>query len=182
MPVTRRRACLRYPTPHPSPSGLAALASYRVAEESRPGGEPNASSMSGRSPEEAEPGWGIGLRLPTPRRRKGDLAIPGSGFTNAAEISAAGALLAGQTMTATPPAIPAARTVRTRIQAGGMGLLSTAQPMESRAAAPLWWPFSPPRTARLPIGADPSLPRFLRCAMPFRQEPRGDGEVKGTRF
>jgi hypothetical protein len=59
---------------------------------------------------------------------------PGSGSTDAPVIPAAAPLLAAQTMTATPPAIAAARTVRTRIQAGGTSLVSTAQPLESRAA------------------------------------------------
>jgi hypothetical protein len=70
-----------------------------------------------------------------PGGRKGEPTVPGSGSTDAPEIPAAAALRAAQTMTATPPAIAAARTVRTRIQAGGTSLLSTAQPAKSRAAA-----------------------------------------------
>jgi hypothetical protein len=70
-----------------------------------------------------------------PGGRKGEPTVPGSGSTDAPEIPAAAALRAAQTMTATPPAIAAARTVRTRIQAGGTSLLSTAQPEKSRAAA-----------------------------------------------
>jgi hypothetical protein len=126
--------------------------------------------------EEAEPGWGIGLRLPTPRRQ-GELTIPGSGSTDAPEIPAAAALRAAQTMTATPPAIAAARTVRTRIQAGGTSLLSTAQPEKSRAAAlPLVTvqSSSEDRPA-FPIGVDPSPPRFLRSAQSlFRAGPTMD--------
>jgi hypothetical protein len=135
--------------------------------------------------EEAEPGWGIGLRLdPTPlAAEEREPPCPGSGSTDAPEIPAAAALGAAQTMTATPPAIAAARAVRARIQAGGTSLLSTAQPAKSRAPAlPLVTvqSSSEDRPA-FPIGVDPSLPRFLRFAqLLFRAGPC-DGRASAGR-
>jgi hypothetical protein len=120
-----------------------------------------------------------------PGGRKGEPTVPGSGSTDAPEIPAAAALRAAQTMTATPPAIAAARTVRTRIQAGGTSLLSTAQPAKSRAAAlPLVTvqSSSEDRPA-FPIDVDPSLPRFLRPAQSlFRAGPCDGTRIGGPQW
>jgi hypothetical protein len=141
-------------------------------------------SMSGRSPKKLSRGGASDCGWTRhPWRRKGEPAIPGSGSTDAPEIPAAAALRAAQTMTATPPATATARTVRTRIQAGGTSLLSTAQPEKSRAAAlPLVTvqSSSEDRPA-FPIGVDPSLPRFLRSAQSLFRGGPCDGRASAGR-
>jgi hypothetical protein len=117
---------------------------------------------------------GIGLRRPTPRRRKG-LAVPRLSSRGAACWSGDDGHAAGNCGWAD------------EYPDWGHCLLSTAQPVgEPGGCSPSGDRSVLPKTARLPIGDDPSLPQFLRSALvlprgPARQEEEAAAELVRTR-